>query len=459
MPSYKNIKVAILGLSVEGIDSAVFFAHEQAHVTCCDRRTESELGDTYAKLQNLTSDFRFGPGYLSDLTGFNLIVRTPGMAMRTLELEEVKSRGIQITSLTKLFFEHCKAPIIGVTGTKGKGTTCTLLYEMLKKDGKRVWLGGNVGTPLLSKVREIKPTDFVILELSSFQLEDLTKSPHIAVVLRITQEHLANFDPLATNYHLSRNTYIEAKKSIVRYQGNTDIVILNADDATSSSFSKETKGHVFYFSRSNKADAFVKDKTVYLRTKNKQEKICHSSEIKLLGVHNLEDIAAAALAGSIAGIRTSSIRVVAKEFQGLEHRLELVRTFNSVAYYNDSFSTIPETTIAAIESFERPIILIVGGSEKGSDYTELGRKIAQSKIKTLVVIGAMTKRIVDAVKKGGFTGEIVSGLTSMHEIVCECAKRALSGDIVLLSPACASFDMFKNYKERGLLFKHEISLL
>jgi len=459
MSFYKNKKIAVLGLSVEGIDSAVFFGGEQAHVTCCDRRTKEVLGDTYTTLQGITSDFRLGPDYLSDLNDFDYIVRTPGMALRTPELQEAKRRGVPITSLTKLFFKHCRATIIGITGTKGKGTTSTLLYEMLKKDGKRAWLGGNVGTPLLSKVKEIEPADIVVLELSSFQLEDLTQSPHIAVVLKITQEHLANFDPLANNYHISREAYVDAKKSIVRYQQSTDMAILNADDATSSSFSGETKAKVYYFSRSKRADAFIKDKTVYLRRQSGNEKICSASEIKLLGMHNLENIAASALASAVAGVNSSSIRAAAIEFQGLEHRLEFVRTIKGVTYYNDSFSTIPETTIAAIESFDKPIVLIVGGSEKGSEYGELGHKIALSKIKTLIVIGTMTNRILDAAFAAGYSGEIVRGLRSMHEIVGVCAKRATAGDIVLLSPSCASFDMFKNYKDRGAQFKHEVSLL
>jgi UDP-N-acetylmuramoylalanine--D-glutamate ligase len=459
MSLYKDKNVAILGLSVEGVDTATFFAQEKAHIVCCDKRTREELGETYTKLQYLTSDFRLGPAYLTDLTHFDYVVRTAGMTIRTPELVEARSEGANITSQTKLFFEHCRAPIIGITGTKGKGTTSTLIYEMLKKAGKHVWLGGNVGIPLLSKVHDIKAGDIVILELSSFQLEDLTKSPHIAVVLKITQEHLANFDPLSTNYHESRESYVEAKKSIARYQGKTDMAILNADDATSSSFSKDTHGHVYYFSRSGRGDAFVKDKAVYLRSNGKEEKICHASEIKLLGIHNLENIAAASLTSVLAGSNIPSIKAVSRQFHGLEHRLELVRTIHGVAYYNDSFSTIPETTIAAIESFDRPIVLIVGGSDKGSDFTELGRVIARSKIKALIVVGSMSVRIVKAVHTAGYTGEIVQGLATMHDIVNVCSKRAVHNDIVLLSPACASFDMFKNYKDRGTQFKHEVSIL
>lgn len=422
MSVYKNKKVAIIGMSVEGTDSAKFFEEEGAIVTSRDRQ--------------------MGPDYLVGLETFDLVVRTPGMLLATPELAKAK----QLTSLTKLFFEHCKAKIIGVTGTKGKGTTCTLIYEMLKQSGKRVFLGGNVGVPLLSQVRSMTADDLVVLELSSFQLEDLKQSPHIAVVLTITEDHLANYDPNASNFHESRLAYIEAKKSIVRYQTKDDVAIVNADSPTSLSFAKETPARVLYVRRTS-------DTTVYLGN----EIICSLSEMKLRGKHNLDNIAAAALAANIAGATLQAIRTVAKDFRGLEHRLETVRTVNGVLYINDSFSTVPETSIAAIESFENPLILIVGGSEKGSDFRKLGKKILKSNVKALIVVGRMTDRILAAVT--GYTGEIVTGLKTMKDIVLAAHGRAVEGDVVLLSPACASFDMFENYKERGNQFKHEVSIL
>ncbi len=319
---------------------------------------------------------------------------------------------------------------------------------MLKAGGKMVWLGGNVGTPLLSKVRNIKPTDVVVLELSSFQLEDFKQSPHIAVVLRTTQEHLVNQDKNATSFHESREAYVEAKKSIVRYQTKEDIAILNADDPTSRSFAGETAAQVLYFRR-------MKDNAVYLG----KEKICSLSEIKLRGVHNLDNIAAASAAAAAAGAGVAAIRKAAIAFEGLEHRLETVRTVRGVLYINDTFSTVPETAIAALESFEEPIIFIAGGSEKGSDFTELGQVIAKRPVKALIAIGSMTDRITKAAKHAGYNGKIITGLTSMRQIVRKAAQKASSGDVVLLSPACASFDMFKNYKERGREFKHEVSLV
>lgn len=444
MHLFKHKRVAILGLSVEGLDTATFFHNESASIVCCDRRKKKELGSAYSALSHMGAEFRLGDHYLKNLDGFDYIVRTPGLSLRLPELAAVPT----MTSSTKLFFSLCKAPIIGVTGTKGKGTTSTLISEMLKASGKKVWLGGNVGTPLLSKVRSIQPTDVVVLELSSFQLEDLKQSPHIAVVLRTTQEHLVNQDKNATSFHESREAYVEAKKSIVRYQTKEDIAILNADDPSSRSFAGETSAQVLYFRRR-------KDDAVYLG----KEKICSLSEVKLRGLHNLDNIAAASVAAGAAGADVAAIRKTAKTFAGLEHRLETVRTVRGVLYVNDTFSTVPETAIAALESFEEPIILIAGGSEKGSDFTELGRIIAGHPVKVLIAIGAMTDRITKAAKDAGYDGKIITGLTSMRQIVGTAAQEASAGDVVLLSPACASFDMFKNYKERGREFKYEVSIL
>ena len=460
MNMFKGKTVAIVGLSIEGLDSVTFFRSEGAKIWCCDRRTEKELGKAYTDLKSEVEGFQLGEYYLKGLDRFDYIVRTPGMMLRVPELVALRRYGKEITSLTKLFFSLCQAPITGITGTKGKGTTSTLLAQMISLDGKKVWLGGNVGMPLLSKVRHIKSTDSVVLELSSFQLEDMEASPHIAVVLKTTQEHLANQDKMASNFHETRETYVEAKESIVRYQTAEDIAILNADDPTSSSFAAHTPARIMYFSRTDSSQAaFIENHTVYARISGKPEKICSASDIKLRGEHNLDNIAAATLAAISAGVSLTAIRKAARSFKGLEHRLELVRRVRKVLYVNDSFSTVPETAIAALESFTEPIILIAGGSEKGSDFTELGTVIADRSVKVLIAIGKMTERIVTAARNAGYKGKIITGLPDMHEIVRTAELESASGDVVLLSPACASFDMFANYKERGKLFKHEVSLL
>lgn len=461
MSRYKGKSIGIVGLSVEGLDSAKFFTSEGSRVICCDRRTKEELGETYEALHELGVEFRLGSDYLDDISSYDFIIRTPGMSLLTPEFQALVKQKKEISSLTKVFFEECQAPVIGVTGTKGKGTTSTLIHEMLIAQGIHAWLGGNVGTPLLSRVRQIQPTDIVTLELSSFQLEDVHTSPHVAVVLRVTQEHLANYDRNATNFHATRETYVTAKESIVKYQKSSDYVITDRDDATSSAFASLTPARRLAYSHLvADSDAFIADNTVYVRTSGSVERICSLADMKLRGEHNLENIGAAALAAQAVGVQLPAIRSVAKRFPGLEHRLEDVRTVDGVLYNNDTFSTVPETTIAALRTFrDRPIILIVGGSEKGSDFTELGREIGKSLVKVLIVIGAMRDRIVAAALAGGYRNKISTDCHSMHEVVTVAFKESRSGDVVLLSPACASFDMFENYKDRGKQFKYEVSIL
>lgn len=456
MQTYKNKKIAIVGLSVEGLDSVGFFLSEGAIITCLDRRTNFELGETFTKLMSLGVAFQLGDSYLSNLDQFDLIVRTPGISSQMPDFAQHKNK---LTSQTKLFFDLCAGATIGVTGTKGKGTTASLIAAMLVASGKKTYLGGNVGTPLLSKVRSISDNDSVVLELSSFQLEDLTQSPHITVVLPITQDHLANFDPLATNYHENLRAYVAAKSSIVRFQTRNDFLIVNADNETSASFARESKAIKYFVSRKIQTDAYVEHAAVFVKWQGTAHKICSKDEVILRGEHNLENIAAASIAALVAGCSFEAIRKASLEFKGLPHRLEFVGKINGISFYDDSFSTVPETTIAAVKSFDNPIILIVGGSEKRSDFTQMGRVIEQSQVKVLIAIGQMTGRIVDCVKNAGFTRKIITGLTTMKQIVRAATKLAKPRDVVLLSPACASFDMFKNYKERGDQFAHEVSLL
>lgn len=455
MRNFNGVSAAVVGLSVEGLDSVRFFLSENAVVTCCDRRTEAELGETYDRLRKQKVSFQLGNDYLHGLSRFDVVVRTPGMSLDTPEFASYRGT---LTSQTKLFFDLCPAPIIGVTGTKGKGTTSSLIAAILKASGKTVYLGGNVGTPLLSLVRSMQENDWVVYELSSFQLEDLTRSPHIAVVLPITQDHLANIDPLATNYHKTRKDYVDAKTSIVRYQQPQDTAVVNVDNQMSRSFGDMTKGSVFGVSRQRTdVDAYVDNHNSYIRWQNKRYRICRAKEIKLRGDHNLENIAAASLVGRMTGCTVASIKKSVREFSGLPHRLRLVQVKSGISYYDDSFSTTPETAIAAIASFEAPIILIAGGSEKGSDFTELGQVIAHSCVKALIAIGQMSGRIVTAAKQAGYTGVTITGCRSMREIVYRARQVAERGDIVLLSPACASFDMFTNYKERGDQFIYEVT--
>ena len=360
----------------------------------------------------------------ADLTGFDLIFRSPGFYRYSPMLVRAGKAGAEISSATKLFFELCPAQIIGVTGTKGKGTTSTLIFQMLKAEGKTAFLAGNIGKPMLKLLPRLKPNDWVCLELSSFQLQDLDRSPQIAVVLNITQDHL--------DIHKNLAEYRRAKTNIVAHQTSADQAVLNADYEVTRRLARLTAAKVHWFS----------PKTVTI----------DKTKVKLRGPHNLENIAAAMTAAGLAGVSRENQEKVIYSFTGLEHRLEPVKTVAGVTYFNDSFSTTPETATAAIHSFREPLILIMGGSDKGSDYRDLGKAIgAASNVKAVILIGKMGPVIKRSLKN--FLGLVVTGGTDMRQIVQQARKLAVSGDVVVLSPACASFDMFTNYKDRGKQFK------
>jgi len=460
MSRFSGKKIAIIGLSVEGRDTIEYFSHKDCTVICVDQHETKDLKSLSRMYDNNSISFHFGKDYLNHIADADIIVCTPGLSPRTHAIREAKNRGIEITSSTQLFFELCKATIIGVTGTKGKGTTSTLIFEILKKKYEHVYLGGNVGKPLLSHVDSMKSSDWVVLELSSFQLEGITYSPHIAVVLRITQDHLANFDKNATNFHPTREAYVEAKSHIVRHQTATDVTVVNDDDETARSFTLHTPAKILTFNRfKTTADSYVDHHTVFAHFGNEIREICSKDTIHLKGDHNLENIAAATLAAKSAGISYEDIVSAVQSFQGLEHRLEFVRTIGGISYYDDSFSTVPETTIAAIEAFEEPKVLVLGGSENMSNFENMAKKIAISNCIGVVVIGQMTTRITEALHNASYKGKVITGCVSMKEIVKAALSIAQPGTVVLLTPACASFDMFNNYKERGVLFKHEVQNL
>ncbi len=447
----KNKKIAVLGLGIEGEDVCRYLIKQGVKdVTVFDQKTPEELSEKINKLRiNGLTNYKLGPDYLKNgLKGFEVIFRSPAFRLSLPEIVEAKNSGAIITSATKLFFDLCPAKIIGVTGTKGKGTTATLIYRILKKAGKEVFLAGNIGEPMLALLPRLGKDSWVILELSSFQLQDLQRSPHIAVVLFITSEHL--------DYHKSTQEYIQAKSNIVRNQKKEDYAILNADNKTSRSFFRLTPAQTYYFSRQKKVNGgYVKDGKIFIFS----SLVGQTEKLLLPGEHNWENVCAAITASWCAGADLAAIKKAAFSFKGLEHRLELVRTIGGVSFYNDSFSTTPETAIAAIKAFNQPIILIAGGSEKGSDYTLLGKEIAQSSVKILILIGKTAQKIKKVVQKARFQGKIIYKPGGMKKIVARAFSEAKRGDVVLLSPACASFDMFESYKDRGLQFKKYVSSL
>lgn len=454
MENIKDKKVAILGFGIEGQSICDFLTDIPSSITVLDEKGRTEFDESLLRKYEKERSVIFKLGKIKNLNGFDIIFRSPGFHPNLPQITQAKEKGIEITSATKLFFTLCPCPIIGVTGTKGKGTTSTLIYEMLKLQGFDTYLGGNIGTPSLSFLQKLSNISKVVLELSSFQLIDLEKSPHIAVMLMTTSEHL--------DYHKDVYEYVEAKRNIFRFQTEHDFAVVNKDYPASNESDILTDGRVYKVSREQEVEqgAFIKENAISLVMDGHSEEVLKTKDLALRGKHNWENAMASTVAAICAGATMRSVVPVLKTFKGLEHRIEFVDTVRGVRYFDDSFSTTPETAIAAIESFDEPKILILGGSSKNSDFTQLGQIISDSKsIKTIIGIGQEWPRIRSKINDLGSKIKIIEGCSDMREIVGKCAEIGDIGDIVLLSPACASFDMFSSYKDRGEQFKHQILAL
>ena len=398
--------------------------------------------------------FHFGENYLEKLVGFDLIFRSPSCLPTVPELELEAQRGAIITTEIEMLIEMSPAKVIGVTGSDGKTTTTSLIASILKKAGYNTWIGGNIGTPLFTKLPEIKEDDIVVLELSSFQLMGMKVSPSISVITNITPNHL--------NVHKDYEEYIDAKKNILKYQDENGILVLNYDNEITNKCSKEANGKVIFFSSKEKLENgyIVDDKIIKQCQDNVRKYILDTSEVKLRGNHNFENIATALAATE--GLVKPDIAVEAiKEFNSVEHRLEFVREIDGVKWYNDSVSSSPTRTIAGLNSYEENIVLIAGGYDKNLDYTPIAKPIVE-KVKCLILLGQTSGKIFEAVKE-----ELelqnkqlpIYMCNTLEETVEQAKKHAKSGDVVLFSPASASFDMFKNFADRGNKFKDIVNKL
>lgn len=452
----KEKKVAVLGMGVEGVSLVSFLKNHRADVTVLNQKDELEVAsEELESIKQQDVKTSFGKDAFSNLSSFDIIFRSPGIKPNLPVLVEARKNGIIVTSQTQLFFDLCPCPIIGVTGTKGKGTTSSLICEMLKEQGIDCYLGGNIGTPPLSFLENLTPSSRVVLEMSSFQLQDLHSSPHIAVMLMTTSEHL--------DYHKDVYEYIDAKRNIFRFQKPGDFAIVNKDYPASNESDIETVGKVYKVSREQGVEegCYIKDKGIFIKMNGAEEKVVDTKDILLPGRHNLENVCAAVMAATCAKVKKQAIVKVLKTFKGLEHRLELVKTVNGVRYYDDSFSTTPETAIAAIEAFGTPEILLLGGSSKNSDFTQLGEVISSAaNIKAIIKIGEELGKIKSKMKNEKLKIiTVIEDAITMEEAVKKAAEIATLGDVVLLTPACASFDRFKNYKDRGDQFKEAVNAL
>jgi len=450
LKKYKNKKILIVGFEVEGKATFDFLKQNGIVADIADRLSEDDFHKRNTELKGSDINIILGDKYLDNISDYDIVFRTPGLSPLNEKLVEARGKGTDIKSQIKLFMELCPCQIIGVTGTKGKGTTSSLIYEILKGSRRDVYLGGNIGVPAISFIDQLSQDSIVVLELSSFQLMDLEKSPNVGVVLGITSEHL--------DYHKDRNEYVEAKQSIVQYQGVDDFAVVNIDYETSRSFKDITKAQTFEISTAHEVEmgCYVnKNDDIILSSGGKEEKIASFDELQLRGKHNLENVCAAVSAAYLTGADLDAIRKGVKSFKGLEHRLEFVAEVKGVKYYNDSFATTPETTIAAVKAFHESIILIAGGSEKGSDYTEMGKAIA-GKVKTVFLIGNTAGEIKEKILVVNPNADIQEGFTDMDELMQRVKGAAKEGDVVILSPGCASFGLFENYKQRGELFKKAV---
>lgn len=443
----KNITV--IGIGISNLPLIKYLVSLGANVTACDRRCAEDLGENYTELEKLGVKFNLGDGYLNNLSG-DMIFKTPGMRYDVPELLKAKENGSIVTSEMEVFFEVCPSHIIAVTGSDGKTTTTTLIHKMMTDAGYKTWLGGNIGNPLLTDTEKMKENDWVILELSSFQLHTMRKSPEIAVITNISPNHL--------DMHKDYKEYIDAKKNIMLYQNEGDTLIVNADNQVTADIGKSANGAVKYFSRNGMADVYLDGNII----KRGIVEILNIKDIKIPGMHNVENYMAAIAA--VSGLVSKEVIVnVAKTFGGVEHRIELVRTLDGVKYYNSSIDSSPNRTINTLRVFPNKVIMIAGGKDKGIPYDEIGPALAEH-VKVLILIGATSDKIQEAldaeINKTGNGKDIeVIRATSYEDAVNTARSKAHDGDVVLLSPASTSFDMFRNFEERGNLFKKIVNEL
>lgn len=441
-------KIAILGYGEQGRSALEYWNTSDNEVTVCDQNTIESL-PSGVKTQ-------FGSNYLNDLDRFDVLVRTPSLYPQEIVNDNPENPDIldKVTTVTDEFFRVCPAPIIGVTGTKGKGTTSTLIATILQKAGKNVHLGGNIGIPPLDMLKNnIQPMDWVVLELANFQTIDLHHSPHIAVCLMVVPEHM--------DWHPDMYDYVRAKQQLFVHQSETDLTIYDTENLYSEEIADVSPGFKLTYQvppvgvEPDETDgAYVKGSHIYMQG----HKVCSTHDVALLGRHNLENVCAAiAATWQVIEGNKKAIKETVKTFTGLPHRLEIVRNYKGIAFVDDSFGTTPDTAIVAMASFRQPKIMILGGSDKKVSFSQLAQKVVESNVKHVVAIGDTGPKIADAiavlktVKDVPIT--VLPQSVKMPDILQTALTHAVKGDAILLSTGCASFGMFANYKDRGEQFK------
>jgi UDP-N-acetylmuramoylalanine--D-glutamate ligase len=443
-----NKRVLVVGLGRSGVASALFLKSHGARVTVSDAKPPEQLRDEIPALLDQGIAVETGGHGERTFQNQDLIVVSPGVPVDSPPLVQARALGESVVGEIELAAEFLPGPIIAITGSNGKTTTTTLVGEILAKSGMKTLVGGNIGTPAISLASQATPDTAIVLEVSSFQLETIRAfRPQIAVVLNVTPDHL--------DRHRTFQAYVDAKARIFENQQADRFAVLNADDPTCVELAKRTRAQVFWFSRKREAEpgAFVRQGQIVFR-RDREREVMPVAEVPLKGAHNIENVLAAISSAALMGCEPEKIRAAVREFKAVEHRLEFVATVRGVDYYNDSKATNVDATIKALESFPANIHLILGGKDKGSDYTVLN-DLLRKRVKAVYTIGAAAEKIQSHIQ--GATGIISAG--TMDAAIKQAAAAAHPGDVVLLAPACASFDQFKNYEHRGKVFKELVLAL
>ncbi len=442
----KGMRILVVGLARSGIATARFLQGKKAIVTITDAKPRAQQEAAAAELEALGIELALG-NYPQDIgSKYQLVVTSPGVPLTIPPIQEAYQAGVPVISEIELAYRFAKAPMVAITGTNGKTTTTTLIGEMFRQAGWQVCVAGNIGLPLISEIEKYPAEAAVVVEVSSFQLETTDRfKPKVSLILNLTPDHL--------DRHGTMENYAEAKAKIFANQAAGDFTILNYDDPTVAAFAERSSGQVIFFSRVHNLTkgVCVQDGQVVIKDGERVLRVLNTGDIRIPGAHNLENALAAVAAGWVMGLSPVALAGTLKTFPGVAHRLEFVAEVDGVTYVNDSKGTNPDAAIKALEAYDdRPIVLIAGGLNKGSDFTGFAQKIRE-KAHALVVVGQGADAIAEAAAKAGVK-DIVKAAT-FAETVHLAAQKARPGDIVLLSPACASWDMFNNFEERGDLFK------
>ena len=452
--SLQNKTVAVIGIGVSNRPLIEMLAKSGVQVTACDRKDRAALGEDAERLESMGVRLQLGDGYLDGLDQ-DVIFRTPGMRPDVPALKAAREQGSEITSEMEVFFNVCPCPIIAVTGSDGKTTTTTIIAELLRAAGRTVHLGGNIGHPLLCEAGDMAPDDVAVLELSSFQLLTMDKkSPHIAVITNLAPNHL--------DVHTGMDEYVAAKENVFLHQNAGDVAVFNADNGITRAQAEKAPGKVRLFSREEEPEegVFLRGEEIIARHDGSERVIMNCHTIRIPGVHNVENYMAA-IAAVEGMVSDEIIRKFAAEFGGVEHRIELVRTLHGVRYYNDSIATSPTRSIAGLRSFKQKVIMIAGGYDKHIPFDVLGPEIVEH-VKILVLCGATADKIRAVVESAdGYAPgmPVILETDDFREAVELASQYASEGDVVTLCPACAAFDKFKNFMERGKVFKSIVNEL